>query len=402
MWKRRRDTLSKQSQYDASGSLAGYLYQCRLALLLGLKELKKRPNCYISIEKFDDIAFSDEDHANSIYQAKHHSTPKNLTDASVDIWKTIRIWIEDFRKSSIASKDTKRFLITTATAPKNGAMAHLRADSLENDRKQALIKLSEIAKKSTNQDSKLGREAFLDLTQEETELLLSSIVVMDGAPNLHDVFDEIVGELRLVSANSPEKLAQSLEGWWLNSISKRLIGETRKEIPVQHIAIKAQELAADYSPKGLPLSNPMELGDKTYQPEDEKRTYVKQMRLIELSDPAIQRGISDFYRSSTQRSRWARENLLLDGELTRYEQKLQDKWARRFDQECCDASDADDSGKRSMGRKVYFWANQEQVELRNIVETWITAGTFHGLADRAMIGWHPHYSEHFTDGSEDE
>jgi hypothetical protein len=58
--------LNSSSQFDASASLAGYLYQCRLALLLALRELKRKPNCQISIEKFDDIAFHDEDYISTL------------------------------------------------------------------------------------------------------------------------------------------------------------------------------------------------------------------------------------------------------------------------------------------------------------------------------------------------
>jgi hypothetical protein len=386
---------SSSRQFDASASLAGYLYQCRLALLLSLRELKKKPNCQVSIEKFDDVAFHEEDYVHCILQAKHHIGVKNLTNSSVDIWKTVRIWVDQFRAGVFKNSDTKRLLITTAVAPDGSAMAKLRAESTDDEREKALAELQRAAKESTNQSSKAGRVAFLALTNNEARLLLGTITVLDKSPNLHDVLAEIEGELRLVSASSADKVAQALEGWWLGAISKRLVGEETVEIPVQHIAIKAQELAGLYGPQGLPLSDPAEFGERPYHPDDEDQIYVKQMRLIQLSDSSIRRGIQDFYKSNTQRSRWARENLLLDGDVLKYERKLRDHWERRFDAECCDAAKVDDDGKTNMGRKVFFWATQHQVEFRNVVETWITAGSFHNLADRSIIGWHPHYGDHF-------
>jgi hypothetical protein len=44
------------SQFDASASALGYLYQCRYALLLAL-ERAEEPNVSISIEKLDDVSF---------------------------------------------------------------------------------------------------------------------------------------------------------------------------------------------------------------------------------------------------------------------------------------------------------------------------------------------------------
>ena len=388
---------SSNSQFDASASLAGYLFQCRLGLLLSLRELKKKPNSQVSIEKFDDVAFQDEDYVQCIMQAKHHIGEKNLTDSSVDIWKTIRIWTEQFKAGVFKNSDTKRFLITTAKAPNGSAMAKLRPETTEDDREKALYELRQAAKTSTNLSSKPGRDAFLALTDSEAKFLLSTITVLDKSPNLHDVFAEIEGELQLVSASSPDKVAQGLEGWWISAISKRLVGDENAEIPVQHIAIKAQELASLYGPKSLPISDPADFGEKPYHPDDEDQLYVKQMRLIQLNESPIRRAIQDYYKSNAQRSRWARENLLLDGDVLKFEQKLRDQWERRFDAECSGVEKADDDLKRNMGRKVFFWATQHQVDFRNVVETWITAGSFHNLADRLIIGWHPHYSDHFEE-----
>ncbi len=393
--------MPETNQFNASGSLAGYLYQCRLALLLAIREMKVKPNCHVSIEKFDDIAFHDEDLAHCVVQAKHHIGPKDVTDNSVDIWKTLRIWISQLKAGSFSNADTRRFLITTATAPADGALAMLRASCGPEGRKTAKERLGAAARASTNKTSEPGRNDFLALTDEEVDVLLASVIVLDGAPDLHNVFDEVEGELRILSANSADKVAQSLEGWWLGAVAKRLVGVETSDIPVQHIAIKAQEFAALYGPIGLPVSDPTEFGERPYSIEDEDETYVKQMRLIQLSDRAIKRGIQDFYRSNTQRSKWARENLLLDGDVTRFEAKLQDSWERKFEEECGEAQTADDDSKNAMGRKVFHWASQQQIEFRNVIETWITAGSFHGLADRVKVGWHPNFLDHLTVGADD-
>lgn len=394
--------MSPNSQFDASGSLAGYLYQCRLALLLGLREIKTKPNSHISIEKFDDISFQESDYAHCILQAKHHIGPKDLSDTSVDLWKTFRIWVEQFGSGTFTNADTKRVLITTAVAPNNSAMSKLRADSSNIDRSLALPLLREAARTSRNVASRIGREAFLKLTDEEAKLLLSSVTVLDRSPNLHDVFSEIESELLIVSLTAADRVAQALEGWWLSAVSKRLVSEEATEIPVQHIAIKTQELAAMYGPMGLPVSDPHELGEKPYDENDEDQTYVKQMRLVELGEPAIRRGIQDFYRSNAQRSLWARESLLLDGDVSKYERKLQDQWERYFEATCTGVAESDEVGKRDAGRKVFFWASQQQIEFRNVVEIWITAGTFHNLSDKLSVGWHPNFSVHLNKGGEDE
>jgi hypothetical protein len=392
--------LTSANQFDASGSLAGYIYQCRLALLLGLQAVKKKPNGHISIEQFDDIAFENDDHAGCLVQAKHHISAKELTDSSVDFWKTLRIWIEDFKSGVITNADTRRLLITTAVAPDGSAISKLRSETSAADRKTALSGLRAIAASSVNKTTKNGRELFLSLTDEEAELLLKSVHVLDAAPNLPDVLDDIEGELRILAPSHSDKVTEMLEGWWLKIVAKRLVGDEKTQIPLQDILRKANEIGGMYGPDGLPVSAPDEFGDKTYDPSDEAEVYVRQMRLVQLPDTTIRNGVRDFYRAKAQRSKWAREGLLLDGEAAKYDARLQDQWERRFVADCSEVTDADDDEKRKVGRGVYHWANQQQVGFRNVVESWITAGSFQGLSDRLKVGWHPHFTDHLGNGGD--
>ena len=79
--------------HGASASATGYLFQCRCALLAGLRAIPDAPQLAISIEKFDDIAFEEDGEPIQLIQTKHHIGKKgNLSDASIDLWKTLSIW----------------------------------------------------------------------------------------------------------------------------------------------------------------------------------------------------------------------------------------------------------------------------------------------------------------------
>lgn len=398
---RREELLSSQNQFDASGSLAGYLYQCRLALLLGLQTVKKKPNGQITIEKFDDIAFDTDDHVECLIQSKHSISPKQLTDNSVDFWKTLRIWIENFKLGVIANSDTRRLLITNATAPAKSAASMLRPDTSLEMRRNAREILKKIAKTSTNTVTQIARSAFLSLNDSEIDLLFGSINIIDSFPNLPSVLDDIEGELRILAPSHSEKVTEMLEGWWFRVIAKRLVGDDDKAIALQDILRKANEIGGYFKPDGLPVYTPEELGDRPYAPEDEAEIYVKQMRLINLPDTAISRSIRDFYRANAQRSNWIREGLLIDGEASRYDATLQDHWERRFEQECIGVENTNLEDKCEIGRKVYFWSTRHEVSFRNVVEKWITAGSFQSLSDQLKVGWHPHFKHHLKKEDDD-
>ena len=78
------------SNFSAGPSALGYLYQARYAMFL---LLLAEEEAALSIERFDDVAFEQSGTPYELLQLKHHlGTNAALTDASSDLWKTIRIW----------------------------------------------------------------------------------------------------------------------------------------------------------------------------------------------------------------------------------------------------------------------------------------------------------------------
>jgi len=56
-----------------------------------------------------------------------------------------------------------------------------------------------------------------------------------------------------------------------------------------------------------------------------------QLREIGIASNRIRNAILDYYRAFEQRSAWARENLLVSGELEEYEDRMVDEWSRYRD-----------------------------------------------------------------------
>ena len=371
--------------------MAGYLFQCRLALLLGLQMTSRKPNGHISIEKFDDISFDNDDIAGCLIQAKHHVVSKSLGDKSVDVWKTFRIWISQFKEGMLSASDIRYILITTAKAAEGSAVSYLRPGSTQESRDKAKLLLVKAARSSENSTSMAGREAFLALNDDEIDMFLSRVDIIDKHPNLIDVMAEIEGLLVMLSPDHVSTLATYVEGWWLGVVGKCLIEDGSATIPIQNIIIKANEIGNMFKADTLPVDEPSSLDVRIYSVEEEENTFVRQMRMVELSESAIRLGVQDFYRASAQRSKWARENLLLDDEASKYDAGLKDRYARKCEAEY-DANKVDtENEQKTLGRKLCLWASQQSIGFRNVVEVWITAGSFHGLADRMEIGWHPEF-----------
>jgi hypothetical protein len=84
----------QNTPFSASESALGYLYQCRLALWQTLVKLREQDEVEVSIETLDDVSFSVEGNPAELLQTKHHLNAKaSVSDASPDLWKTLRVWI---------------------------------------------------------------------------------------------------------------------------------------------------------------------------------------------------------------------------------------------------------------------------------------------------------------------
>jgi hypothetical protein len=109
---------STTNAHEASASATGYLFQCRFALLVGIQGIAESPQLAVSIEKFDDIGFDLHGDPVQLIQTKHHiDKVGNLSDASVDLWKTLHIWTKLVAKDVQAPFRIRFMLLTTAAAP---------------------------------------------------------------------------------------------------------------------------------------------------------------------------------------------------------------------------------------------------------------------------------------------
>jgi hypothetical protein len=82
----------------------------------------------ISIETLDDVVFEANGTPTDLLQTKHHKERgANLTDASPDLWKTIRIWIAAMDANEI-TKETVLYLVTTENAAHGSIAGNLKSN----------------------------------------------------------------------------------------------------------------------------------------------------------------------------------------------------------------------------------------------------------------------------------
>lgn len=392
--------MAKDNQHAAHASATGYLYQARLALLLGIRAIKATPDLELRIETFDDISFESEGDPVELIQTKHHTGASgSLTDASSDLWKTLRIWAQ-LAKSTL---DTlPRFvLLTTGYAPEGSVASLLRPTS--RNEKDARKRLDEVALTSSNKDNKSAYEAYEALNASQRLRLLQSITVLDGAFNILDVAEEIAQELRLAAPRQHvPHLVERLEGWWFGLVVVAL-SNGGSAIKVLAIDQRLDELREEFHRLSLPVDHANAEPSPDVIAALDRRPFVQQLRKVGIGAARIEYAMRDYYRASEQRARWVREELLIDGELREYERELTEGWQPRFATMAdelpvgCDAAT-----KAAAGAQIYKWVEQEALTpFRTVSQAFLTKGSYHILANRYEVGWHPDFKlDVSTDGGE--
>jgi hypothetical protein len=172
------------ASHGAAPSAVGYQHQTWWALVELLRSGASRPDAAITLELHDDVAWERDGTPTQLLQVKHHqSTSRQLTDASTDLWRTLKVWVDTALPGDASGPEL--LLVTTQTAGTGTAVAALRPETL--DERAAMTGLEEVARTSTSEQTKVAREQFLELSASERRTFVSRIRVVDGSDHIEDV-----------------------------------------------------------------------------------------------------------------------------------------------------------------------------------------------------------------------
>lgn len=380
------------TDFSAADSAVGYLYQVRLALLSALQRLTEDDAFALYLETLDDVVFETTGSAIELLQLKHHcSRAANLTDASPDLWKSLRVWMEGRAQGTIPS-DARLFLITTSDVGPGSAASRLLAR--ERNEVEAQQRLDSTATTSTSDTNRVAYDLYRKLSDAERSALLRTIVIAPRAPDIADVGDAIRAEARLaVRREHLEPFVTRLEGWWFGRALRQLVAST---LPILSSEIEGEwnDLQEQFKRDALPVDEDI-LEQEVDAAAYDNAVFVHQVRLAGIGTKRIASAIRDYYRAFAQRSRWMREELLLVPELEKYERLLREEWELQFHRLADEIGDAAAEGTmRQAAQKVYAWVEDSCYPIRpQVRHPSMSRGSFHILADSLKVGWHPQFMD---------
>ena len=383
------------SNHQASYQILGYLYQVRYALALLMQN--DNQELQISIEKFDDVAFSKDGEPLQLIQLKHHINQKgNLTDSSTDLWRTLNVWIDLISHSPEILEKTYFFIITTAVAPSQTAAFYLKTK--ERDPSSAYDILKEICVKSENKAHKKYYDSFLNVDESIIKKLINRIYVIDSAEDIIGVEKVLKKSIRFSCLPKYEdQLLERLEGWWYRKLIEALCSDTPIFITQNQVRSFIVSISHEYLDDNLPIDS-FENLDKQNQGLDlNKEIFYEQLKLINVNNRRAQIALRNYYRAYEQRSSWLRNDLLFMSELEHYDQRLIDEWENAF----ANMSDKLDrynavteQEKINEGSALLSDIENKDLRIRPKCQySFIMRGSYHMLANQLKVGWHIDFKE---------
>lgn len=382
------------TSHDASSSAIGYLYQVRWALLELLRGARERPDMALTLEKFDDVAWEDSGgDPQELLQLKHHKHSNgSLTDKSADMWRTLKVWMDDPQFRDISGPDLS--IVTTATAPPGTAASYLRREARDVASAVGLLDKAAASSKEKHKTA-AARAQWLKLSDADRIGIVQRMYVLDG----HLPIEELDGALEdaLWFAAPQGRTADFLavlDSWWMG-VAIDLLRKARRSIRADELKAKLDDIRDGFHPDNLITTVPRVDGTDVMKQYRERR-FVSQLLWIGATPVALKRAVADFHRAVTQTTHWVDRNLLEMSEFDTFKDALTDEWELAFDDMLQDLpDDASDEEKKQAGTVLYRrLRDSTAVQVRpRYTEEFYARGIRHELADGCTKGWHPDFEE---------
>ncbi len=381
------------SYHEAPQQMAGYLYQVVQSLLLLLDS--DDPSYSICIEKFDDIAFIENGSPKDLIQVKHHKNRQgNLSDLSVDLWRSISSWCDAIRNYDLDIVSTNFIIITTASATNDSIAWYLSQNQKQRNVDTAIKKIQTITKKKSNVVQKFI-DNFQSLSKIQQEQLISQIFIIDNSCKLIDYRTELKKRLRLGTLPKYlESICDELEGWWFQKAISFLCEEDVNCIKQREVQAKLYDIFQSYQDDNLPItidSNISPTAEEIRELGMDTRIFLEQLKLICLTDKRMQLALKDYYNAYRQKAMWIREELLYVNDLENYEKRLIDEWERLFEisKEHLERFNKDEQRRIEEGRELYNKIQDLDIKIKDRVSSpFIMRGSYQQLSNELKVGWH--------------
>lgn len=382
----------QKDKYAAGEQGLGYVYQIRFALAHLMKQDDESSS--LLIEADDDVQVKDVNGKDTLISLKHKQEGETVGTLSVDFWKSVRIWLDRYNRDGKLACSHAYCMATTARIGPSSMLKHLQGKA-EPKPSDFVPKLLAELQTSSAELSKEISASMTGLSAAELGDFFSRIVIADYSLRINELEAALASQLKSVVPKFRTDVRERLEGWWLGQAIE-LIRKKRAPITSSEVWLMVSSISSQYHDERLPVTFEEEVPPEGVDPLNDPRQFVHQLRAIGIDTVGLEMAILNFYRAVSQRSHWARVDVLVGGEMKRFEGRLVEEWKRAMSWASIKGFNTD-AEIMEAGQRLYQWAENESRHLqirKQVTEDFIRRGSFHILANEKpepRVYWHPKF-----------
>lgn len=377
--------------HSAAGANAGFSYQFDRAM----DWLSKSPaGSLIGIETHDDVVLLLQDGTLTLEQDKHSIQPdgRPFGDRSKDLWNTLATWLDAIEDGEVDIENSYFLMVTNKTLPPCIAINLAAATELS----AVTCCIGELETAAVNPPQVIAHlvDKVLALTSRTSlEKLIARIGLSDASAG-PELRAQILGQLQIPEWCRPasDNIANELMGW-LHQISMELWSQNQPAWIQRDHFVNQLHAAIDQRRRHITRERSENLIDI----EDDKigktrgRVFVRQLYLITQDDSIADSAIRDYIRCNIEKTRLSIEGNVTDDDWLAFESTLRSRWQRirarvmRIPK---------GSTPEDVGFEIFTETTEDHCEKLAGLDTeqvYLTAGSYHRLADSLHVGWHPDY-----------
>lgn len=383
------------TQHSAPGPNAGFDYQFERALYW----FSKSPAGFtIGIETSDDVSIQGTQGTLLLEQDKHsiQQDGEPFGDRSKGLWNTLATWIEALDAEEVP--ETTRFLMVTNKAlPECIAQQIGRAQS-ESEVAACVAALQKASQKPPKHVTQLMKRVMRSDSNANLRRLISQCDLADASTSAggQALREQTVSHLQLPAwcVAQADSIVDELLGW----LHKTALEAWQKNQPAWiqrdhfinqlHAIIdrRKRQIARERSEHLIEVTD-AKVG------ENKGSRFVKQLNLITDDDTVVDNAIRDWVRCNIEKSRLSAEGNITDDDWKAFETSLHARWGKirvRVIRMKKGVHEGD------VGFEIFTETTEdyrEKLAGSDTEQVYLTAGTYHRLADLLRVGWHPRFEE---------
>ncbi len=386
-----------ESNHDAAGPAAGYLFQPEKALL----RLAKAPiGASVGVETGDDVVEKFDGEVTHSEQLKNTQIGQGnpFADRSVGLWKTLFIWTQK-NAAKEENRALSRLILSTNRSLPNKCLARSLADAKDLGGIEEVILSLKDTGVNASDSIKTYVETVLQTNHEGLVDIVSRIRLDEGYENVDGIRGQTIGYLQLPSNVDSVTVYNSLLGWLSHTLKGLWDAGEAGWIESEAFANQKQAVIEEYRRQSFSARAARAIS-VTPAEQDSKRKdlFVQQLQVICADEDEIVDAIIEMVRESKETTRLYREGVITYQEFEERDERLHTRWKQIFRRNLRSGGPLPEE---EVGYRIFDDATDHNESVGTIkpIDRYMTAGALHRLANdvdnQFRIGWHPKFKQLF-------